>query len=484
MDSSLDGNDYDVCAKHGSTPFKYFCTTHWRLCCPNCVKPGGPHSTCKFVPSGLIEIPLFKEDMKKRSEKLARDIEGLQEVASYISGLSQDARSESVANACEVVRREFDLIRKAIDEKEKEIMSKLESAMEDRADELLEVVEPSSAVAQKGIDLYSTWDDHDENENIAVACDVKHECDKFYSTVTEKIDALCNVFTISSKTFAGPIVDKIRKLDPVKIKKRPYNVVPSVKEAAEGKVSAEWGPAQFECKYQVVKKNTRENTFEEVYEGEEPKCDIGINGMQKSVAVFTRFKVQEFTSSWKGPYTLKTGLGNKCWADCPDSVSESARYELKNDSFVVNKPLSGWSTVIGECPIKGTKAWNIRILNSKDNDGDKIYIGVAPVDIDQNVDNNYCKCGWYLDCYSSTLWSGLPHNYRGEEYVVRPLQNGRNVGNGSLIGVTMNTDNGKLSFMLNGIIAVEAYDGIPLDKPLVPCVVLCYRGDSVEYVAA
>ena len=44
----------------------------------------------------------------------------------------------------------------------------------------------------------------------------------------------------------------------------------------------------------------------------------------------------------------------------------------------------------------------------------------------------------------------------------------------------MDTAKGELSFVLNGVNLGVAYDGIPLDKPLVPCALLYYEGDSVE----
>ena len=50
-------------------------------------------------------------------------------------------------------------------------------------------------------------------------------------------------------------------------------------------------------------------------------------------------------------------------------------------------------------------SWSIKILKSN-NDGYGIYIGVAPSNISQN-EWNYNKCGWYFDCYSSKLYSGL-----------------------------------------------------------------------------
>ena len=46
----------------------------------------------------------------------------------------------------------------------------------------------------------------------------------------------------------------------------------------------------------------------------------------------------------------------------------------------------------------------------------------------------------------------------------------------------MDTAKGELSFVVDGVNRGVAYGGIPLDKPLVPCVLLCNKGDSVELI--
>ena len=53
---------------------------------------------------------------------------------------------------------------------------------------------------------------------------------------------------------------------------------------------------------------------------------------------------------------------------------------------------------------------------------------------------------------------------------------------GDSVGVVMDTAKGELSFALGGVNLGVAYEGIPLDKPLVPCVLLYWSGDSVELV--
>ena len=51
-----------------------------------------------------------------------------------------------------------------------------------------------------------------------------------------------------------------------------------------------------------------------------------------------------------------------------------------------------------------------------------------------------------------------------------------------VIGVVMDTTKGELSFVVNGVNFGVAFEGIPLDKPLVPCVVLYWKDDSVELI--
>ena len=46
----------------------------------------------------------------------------------------------------------------------------------------------------------------------------------------------------------------------------------------------------------------------------------------------------------------------------------------------------------------------------------------------------------------------------------------------------MDTAKGELSFALDGVTLGVAFENIPLDKPLLPCVLLDYKGDSVELI--
>ena len=59
-------------------------------------------------------------------------------------------------------------------------------------------------------------------------------------------------------------------------------------------------------------------------------------------------------------------------------------------------------------------------------------------------------------------------------------ENGNYVHTGDSVGVVTDTAKGEISFVLNGVNFGVAFNSIPLDKPLVPCVLLRHGSDSVE----
>ena len=122
--------------------------------------------------------------------------------------------------------------------------------------------------------------------------------------------------------------------------------------------------------------------------------------------------------------TQKTHEFSECtWKGCPDYVNKDRKYLMneKNQKAVTKENCDTYCTTIGNThlPQSNATSWSIKILKSINNDGDRIYIGVAPFDIDQNEDKNCIKCGWYFYCFNSTLWSGPPHNYGGKGHSTR-----------------------------------------------------------------
>ena len=172
------------------------------------------------------------------------------------------------------------------------------------------------------------------------------------------------------------------------------------------------------------------------------------------------------------------------WKECPDKVGPEKRYSVDEKNPRIATNISGCNkecTVICNkfIPFGKVVSWNVKIVKSRKNDGNGIFIGVAPALTSQNSVKNYMESGWYFNCSRSRLFSGPPHNYRGKEYGLRK-RDGEYVHTGDTVGVVMDAIKGELSFTLNGVNLGVAYEGIPLGRVLAPCVLLDYNDDSVE----
>lgn len=172
------------------------------------------------------------------------------------------------------------------------------------------------------------------------------------------------------------------------------------------------------------------------------------------------------------------------WKECPKFSRNSVKYTLSNSRRYAKKDdvdSDIYCTIIGKnnIPMRSTVWWKISCTGIFDKGGEEFFVGVAPAEIDQRATRNQHSCGWYLCWGSGSLYSGPPHNYNNKSYC-----ESRRVTKASVVGLIMNTNGGSgtLSFMFDDLDNGVAYNGIPLDKPIVPCVLLHYAGDSIEIV--
>ena len=218
-----------------------------------------------------------------------------------------------------------------------------------------------------------------------------------------------------------------------------------------------------------------------VTKGNETKLTMKYLETGETYEFRVRCKFRDGWGCWGEKTTVR--MAPFSWNDCPGNVNKDNRYAVdkKNPRIATKTGDCGNCSITGNTPLPLNKvtSWSVKVLKSRRNDGEGIFIGVAPSDINQNEYENYDKCGWYLSCWFSKLWSGPPHNYNSKEYGPRK-GDGEYVHTGDSVGVVMDTTKGELSFELNGVNLGVAFEGIPLDKPLVPCVILWYKGDSVE----
>ena len=113
--------------------------------------------------------------------------------------------------------------------------------------------------------------------------------------------------------------------------------------------------------------------------------------------------------------------------------------------------------------------WKIKIIKTTSK---QIMIGVAPIDFDINIVDNYSKCGCYYYCSNSGLYSGPPFNYNGKSSGLSNIN--------EEITVIMNMKKKTLKFKINNEDKGDSYINIPTDKPIFPAVLLYIPNDSIE----
>ena len=194
---------------------------------------------------------------------------------------------------------------------------------------------------------------------------------------------------------------------------------------------------------------------------------------------------------WSDPLFVETDrcFAECAWRECPVPVNRYRKYSVSSkDKRIATKIDNGpeFSTMVGDTlvPPGAVTSWLMKVLDTRENCGGSLFIGVAPYDVDQDADRNHENCGWYFGCYRAALFSGPPHSYSAKPFAKEEKGEGKYVHRGSIVGVTMDTVKGELSFSLDGKDLGVAFEKIPLDKPLVPCVVTPNCGDSVMILAS
>lgn len=172
------------------------------------------------------------------------------------------------------------------------------------------------------------------------------------------------------------------------------------------------------------------------------------------------------------------------WKECPKNVKSVCGYSLDTKDPRIAKKTDGdskYCTIVGNTPIPTNEvsSWKVNTLRTLNN-GYCIYVGVAPEAIDQNGSEDNLNCGWYLHLWESKLFSGPPHNFRGRPYGPSKGKAGEYGIVKEYVKVVLNPANAELSFVLDGKNYGVAYIKIPIDKPLVPCVLLKWRSNTVK----
>ena len=172
------------------------------------------------------------------------------------------------------------------------------------------------------------------------------------------------------------------------------------------------------------------------------------------------------------------------------SLTDAARCRIGGVGRTVATKVGDEEFIVirGDTPIPVAQAggastvrWGVKVLKSLKNNGGLINVGVLPAGELPVTGKKLILKGWFFYCCPAQLFS---ENTRGKPYGPRRNKEPY-VSSGTTVWVTVDTTTGSLSFALNDegpLDTVPAFEGIPLDKPLVPAVSLCHGEDSVEVV--
>ncbi len=174
-------------------------------------------------------------------------------------------------------------------------------------------------------------------------------------------------------------------------------------------------------------------------------------------------------SNLKNTIIENTIFTNAITIDCilPSFLSFDSNYcgnvcKLSNNNTRVTKSNIGWNSVLGTTSVT---QFSIRLLTDLNS---SLMIGMAPRNGFKKDGYNYNSCGWYFNCYDSTLFSQNGDNYKsyGNNEKVK-------IKKDEIITVKLNE--GNLSFFINGKDLGIAYNN--LQKNLYPAICTAGSGE-------
>ena len=485
------------CKKHRDSPLNYFCKTHFCLCCAECRLEDGDHQVCSTIPFSAVDMGIIRSNLDATVREFETTLNSVKNFPEEILERKQTVYEERTNDIANKIRKAFDEMREVIDRKEAELLGKVEEIFNDNitristiSGELNDLDEIEEALIHAK-EVQGSWDVSNPREMVQKVSDAKESAKKLEALSKRATDVMTEDVTLNV-VLDDSITQRIEKNCGVKCTSNVYVPKLKIENVGSTEVTFSWNSAPATGTiYSVYEKKKTAKSIYNVC-----RCD-GLQCTVKNLEPCT-----EYTFWMKALFGGSLGCNSasvdvlttqaKCvetedweWAECPQDVNPGnsyVTYGTEHKRTAVKRGDYAYSNVIGSkhITVGCVTSWNVGILKSRDGNG--IFIGVAPFDIDQNNDGNYDRCGWYFSCYNSVLISGPPHDYRGDKEYGPRLGDGNYVHTGSSIGVVMDTTKGELSFVLNDTNAGVAYAGIPLDKPLVPCVLLWFRNNAVELV--
>ena len=496
----------DRCEDHASYPLDFFCRDHFCLCCSLCKDRDGRHNGCNVVPLADLSTEEILRHITKASDNLKEKLGKLAKLSLDDLKSRADEFNHKISEVKETVAKTFSELRCVLNERESELMQEIERANDgnvaantfaelSNTEGFKSVLDQATDEIKRKEEAPTAWDALKQKETVHMMCAIVDTSKRLDGAVIKALDSMC-CNTSVDLTFSGDLAASMRTFGTIKSTIVSSAPQLSVSGSTSSSISLSWGEAPFgDPSYQVLmveagsgeenEEEEKEEVHRVVYSGKDTKCCVKGLTPEKEYSFRVQVGAQGLYGSLSALTTGKTTAVlhySDGWKECPISVDACMKYTLGKENLNVATFIgSECATIVGSKPLQPneTTTWGIKILKSLNNEGEGIIIGMAPSFVNQNYNCNYIRCGWYLDCCSSKLYSGPPHRYSGKEYGPKKWDEAC-VHTGDIVGVAMNTEKGELSFSVNNVEYGVAFKEIPLDKPLVPCVLIDKKGDSVE----
>ena len=424
---------------------EYFCKTHNKLCCLACIakisqKGNGQHKDCD-----ICTIEDIKEEKKKKFKENIINLEKLFETINQFM--------DELNNNCEKINKKKEELKINI----QKIFNNIRNEINNREEEILLKID-------------------NKYNNLFVKEDILRKYEAFPYKIKKFIEECKSM----DKDWKNEKLNSIINLS--------INIENSIKNFLE------------------MNENFKKFNSKKIYQVDYGFPKYNINILIKSIKTFGDIYY------------------NYEFSKCPLDTDENQQYILSGEmENIITKSGkdSKWIRILSKNILENSKeyAWKIKILNTKSNN---IMVGISQIETEFEIYNNnyninimesypqeasflmdinqpvsplesdiflepktlmgylnnirYGKTiknlGWYFSCSNSKLYSDLPQNYRNKESNLKQFKNE--------IKIIMNIEKQTLKFIIDDEDKGESFKDIPIDKPLVPAILLYDENDSVE----
>ena len=154
-------------------------------------------------------------------------------------------------------------------------------------------------------------------------------------------------------------------------------------------------------------------------------------------------------------------------------------YTISQDNKSVTKYTNnGWdSIIIGTECISPNAITIVNYRIEKTDSNSSIMFGVSTKSINQNGSTLYNTNGWYLYSCTGGLYCQGPLSYGNFSYLTE-----NHFPTGTVITMIVDTNVGKISYKINHGEIKTAYHALTFNEPIVPCVMIYTKGDTVRLI--